>query len=94
MLDWRATHDRRRPGGLKAPHLRGGADRPISHPGGGDVAGVADREGVHRRGATEGFRHLPGDGLLARDPERVDRVDEGDTVGGGEFLDRSKSGIE
>src|SRR6185295_14082745 len=59
-----AVHDRRLPVLLKTP------------PPGGDVAGIADRDGERVRGAAELVTGLKRCRFLALDPIGVDRVDE------------------
>src|SRR5690606_4174922 len=52
----------------------------VTHPVGRDVPGVADGQHVDVGGVTEGVDDLEGGGLLALEPEGVDRVDQGDRV--------------
>ena len=52
----------------------------VAHPVRRDVAGVADRQQVEVGGVAEEVDDLEGRGLLALEPDRVDRVDQRDRV--------------
>src|SRR4029453_12797072 len=63
------------PGALDPEHL--GPPLPrlgVAQPGGGDVAGVADRDAVDVGGLAEGLDDLEGDRLLPLGPQRGCRV--------------------
>ena len=76
--------------GLEAAHhgAPGGAAEVgvllVAEPVGRDVAGVADRQQVVVGGVAEEVADLEGRGLLALQPDRVDRVDQRDRVVAGQ----------
>ena len=74
-----AVDQRRGALGLEAEHPRRRAGLLEALPVGGDVAGVADRD-AQRVELAELLDDLERRGLLALEPERVDRVDERDRV--------------
>ena len=59
-----------------------------------DVAGVADRQQVVVGGVAEEVDDLERRGLLALEPDRVDRVDQGDGVLPGQPLGQPEAGVE
>ena len=81
-----AGHQRRRALGLEAAHhgLLGGQAEVgvlrVAQPVRRDVAGVADRQQVVVGGVAEEVDDLERRGLLALEPDRVDRVDQRDRV--------------
>ena len=75
------------------PHIRGvrlatpGAlVLGVTAPVGRDIPAVADRQDVQVRRVAEVVDDLEGRGLLPLDPDRVDRVDQGDRVGVGKLI--------
>ena len=66
----------------------------VAPPVRGDVAGVADRDAVDVGGAAERVADLERRGLLALDPERVDRVDQRDRVVDGQLLREFEAVVE
>src|SRR6185436_19535454 len=66
----------------------------VAAPVGRDVSGVADREHVDVRCDAEGVDDLEGGRLLSLEPQRVDRVDQGDRVAGRQLAGEPKAVVE
>ena len=91
---------RRRALGLEAVDLRQPGRQPevgvlgVAEPVRGDVAGVADRQQVVVGGVAEEVDDLERRGLLALEPDRVDRVDQGDREVPGQLLGEAEAVVE
>ena len=100
LLHGVAEHHRRRPGGLEAHHAGQGAAAAgglvllETHPIGADVAGVAHGDAEPIRRISQGIHHLKGGGFLALEPERVERVHQGDRVGVGHLAHDRQGPVE
>jgi hypothetical protein len=100
LIDRVAEHERCGTGSLEAPHL----GQPFRHtqlpvlvvalPVRRDVAGVADGQHMDVGSIAEDIDDLEGRGLLALDAIGVDRVDEVDRVGLGEFAAQRQAVVE